>query len=209
MLDVHPPHHPVHAWRDFFVHIVTIVIGLLIAVGLEQTVEFFHHHHQANEARDSIQRETTANISVYRKNVQRLAADQQQLARNLDLLNSGASDAEILPHLVYDWDIQKIDETAWEAAQINGSLALLPPDEIAYATYSYGSTNDLTPTVFAYFTAIETAAALVSHAGAAGKLAGAERQQLETLTESAMGLDNLISHIYSFHIQAIESKSLR
>ena len=209
MLDVHPPHEPAHTWKDFFIHIATIVVGLLIAIGLEQTVEFFHHRHQANEARDSIQRETAENISVFRKNLQRLSADQQQLTRNLDLLNSGASDAEILPHLEYNWEILKIDETAWEASKINGSLALLPPSDIAYATYSYGSTNDLTPTVFAYFTDIDTAGALVSHAITAGRLTASERQQLETFTISAMGLDKLISHIYLFHIQALQSKSLR
>jgi hypothetical protein len=37
MLDVHPPHHAASSWRDFFVHIATIVIGLCIAVGIEQT----------------------------------------------------------------------------------------------------------------------------------------------------------------------------
>jgi hypothetical protein len=39
MLDVHPPHQAIHGWRDFFIHIATIVVGLLIAVALEQTVE--------------------------------------------------------------------------------------------------------------------------------------------------------------------------
>ncbi len=38
MLDVHPPHKAAHTFKDFFIHIATIVIGLLIAVGLEQTV---------------------------------------------------------------------------------------------------------------------------------------------------------------------------
>jgi len=28
MIDVHAPHHTVHTWRDFFVHIATIVVGL-------------------------------------------------------------------------------------------------------------------------------------------------------------------------------------
>jgi len=35
MLDVHPPHASTHTWRDFFIHIATICIGLLIAVDLE------------------------------------------------------------------------------------------------------------------------------------------------------------------------------
>ena len=33
MLEVHPPQHAAHSWRDFFIHIATIVIGLLIAPG--------------------------------------------------------------------------------------------------------------------------------------------------------------------------------
>ena len=36
MLDVHPAHHAANTWRDFFIHIATIVLGLLIAVSLEQ-----------------------------------------------------------------------------------------------------------------------------------------------------------------------------
>jgi len=31
MLDVHAPHETVHTWKDFFIHLTTFVIGLLIA----------------------------------------------------------------------------------------------------------------------------------------------------------------------------------
>jgi hypothetical protein len=47
MLDVHAPHEPIYTWKGFLIHIATIVIGLLIAVGLEQGVEYVHHRHQA------------------------------------------------------------------------------------------------------------------------------------------------------------------
>jgi hypothetical protein len=52
MLDVHPAHHAAQTWRDFFIHIATIVLGLIIAVSLEQTVEAIHHHHQRAELTD-------------------------------------------------------------------------------------------------------------------------------------------------------------
>ena len=35
MIDVHPPHKPTHTWTDFFIHIATICVGLIIAIGLE------------------------------------------------------------------------------------------------------------------------------------------------------------------------------
>src|ERR1700730_5806902 len=57
MLDVHAPHEPIHTWKSFFIHIATIVIGLLIAVGLEQAVEAIHWHKQVQIARNVLRQE--------------------------------------------------------------------------------------------------------------------------------------------------------
>lgn len=54
MLDVHAPHESIHTWKDFSIHIATIVIGLLIAVCLEQSVEAIHHRHQVHELREQM-----------------------------------------------------------------------------------------------------------------------------------------------------------
>ncbi len=48
ILEPHAPHEAIQTWRGFFIHIATIVVGLIIAVGLEQAVEYFHHRHQRN-----------------------------------------------------------------------------------------------------------------------------------------------------------------
>jgi hypothetical protein len=64
MLDVHPPHHAASTWRDFFIHIATIVIGLLIAVGLEQTVELIHHRHQRHQLQEDLHDEAEQNLQV-------------------------------------------------------------------------------------------------------------------------------------------------
>jgi len=58
MLDVHPPEHPAHTWRDFIIHIATIAVGLLIAIGLEQTVEAIHRAHERRDLRESLRRES-------------------------------------------------------------------------------------------------------------------------------------------------------
>jgi hypothetical protein len=54
MLDVHAPEHPVHSYRDFFLHLFTITIGLLKALGLESAVEWRHHVHVGDEAEANI-----------------------------------------------------------------------------------------------------------------------------------------------------------
>jgi hypothetical protein len=64
MLDVHPPHAPTHTWHDFLIHIATICIGLLIAVGLEQSVEALHRHHQRIALQADLRTEATSNREI-------------------------------------------------------------------------------------------------------------------------------------------------
>lgn len=61
MLEVHPPGHAISGMRDFFVHLLTITVGLLIALGLESSVEALHHRHQRIEAEATIRRELEEN----------------------------------------------------------------------------------------------------------------------------------------------------
>src|SRR5271168_5264106 len=61
VIDVHPPHEPIHGWRDFFIHLTTITIGLLIALSLEGCVEWRHHRHLVHEAEASLQTEIKSN----------------------------------------------------------------------------------------------------------------------------------------------------
>jgi hypothetical protein len=42
-MDVHPPHLPIHTWKDFLLHLLTITIGLFIALTLEASIESIHH----------------------------------------------------------------------------------------------------------------------------------------------------------------------
>jgi hypothetical protein len=57
MLDVHPPHTSVHTWKDFLLHMATIVLGLLIAIGLEQSVEWLHHGEQRHQLLEQLDAE--------------------------------------------------------------------------------------------------------------------------------------------------------
>lgn len=61
MIDVHAPHGGLHTWKDFWIHLGTITLGLLIAIGLEQTVEYFHHLHQRRDLEASILAECKTN----------------------------------------------------------------------------------------------------------------------------------------------------
>lgn len=69
MLDVHPPHTPTHTWKDFFLHIATITVGLLIAVGLEQTVETIHRAQERRALIAAFHAECEENLKLLDSNV--------------------------------------------------------------------------------------------------------------------------------------------
>src|SRR5215831_134397 len=69
MLDVHAPHETIRTWTNFLIHIAAIVVGLLIAVGLEQTVEFFHHRHQREQLQAALHRDGEANRGYIKEDI--------------------------------------------------------------------------------------------------------------------------------------------
>jgi len=70
-MDIHRP-KAVHSRREFFIEIGTIVIGILIALSLEQAVEAVHELSLAHEARAAIDAEMQADVDriAYRQALQ-------------------------------------------------------------------------------------------------------------------------------------------
>ena len=133
MLDVHPPHSPTHTWKDFFIHIATIVVGLLIAVGLEQTVEVIHHHHQRDEARERLVEEIKQNAATARDNAYALHQHERHLTEALQVL-ARLRTHSLLPtdHVITAraWDPVKV--AAWKTARADGAASYLSADEQAF-----------------------------------------------------------------------------
>ncbi|HEX3838097.1 MAG TPA: hypothetical protein VHW25_14135 [Steroidobacteraceae bacterium] len=176
MLDVHAPHQPTHTWRDFFIHIATIVVGLLIAVALEQTLEAFHRHHQSYAARAAIESELLKNLQYIKENEQHLAEQQRLLQQDLQTVESSMPDAEAIPARQYKWYLQKPQNAAWTSAKVNGSLALIAPSEIAKASYFHETEEADNSIAYSYFTDMDSASALIDDARSSGSLTPAVRQ---------------------------------
>jgi len=133
MLDVHPPHSPTHTWKDFFIHIATIVVGLLIAVGLEQAVEAIHHHHQRDEARERLVEEIKQNAVIAKDNSYALHQHEQHVTQALQVLVRLRTHS-LLPtdHIITAraWAPAKV--AAWKTARADGAASYLSADEQAF-----------------------------------------------------------------------------
>jgi hypothetical protein len=127
MLDVHAPHESIHTWRDFFIHIATIVVGLCIAVGLEQTVEYFHHLHQVHQMEASLRQEDLANRFIIQSNLQTIDLSIAKADAGIVMLQAlkpGDSASPLPQH--HSPGIFPPGNTAWLTMSDSGLLAITP-----------------------------------------------------------------------------------
>ena len=142
MLDVHAPHEGVQTWKGFVIHIATIVIGLLIAIGLEQTVEVFHHRHQVAEARAALRLELDQNRRAYADRISEFHRQTAALLNNIIVLRYIQQHSDVrqesLPGILV-WHAVRGDftESAWKTAQQSNVTTLMPQDEVRRYTLIY------------------------------------------------------------------------
>ncbi len=139
MLDVHPPHEPVHGVRDFVLHLTTITIGLLIALSLEGLVEWQHHRHLVHDAEASLHTEIQSNASGMPDTLATLHKNQDDLKHAVDMLKILKAKKK-LPNGSFNigYRIVTFDSVSWKTAQTTGALSYMPYD----LAKEYGSIYD-------------------------------------------------------------------
>jgi hypothetical protein len=144
MLDVHAPHELLHTWKSFFIHIATIVIGLLIAVGLEQAVEAMHWHKQVRTARDVLRNELLEADRFYEFRVAVNGCVAHRLSQLNEIVESAAQHASVEP--VGDLSLhigQLLTDDAWQSERAAQTLVHFPAAERESYGTIYGQQVDI------------------------------------------------------------------
>ena len=132
MIDIHPPHHAATTKRDFLIHLSTVVLGILIAIGLEQTVEYFHRRHQLHELREG--EIADARLFLHDVDENRAANTRQieDLTTRIEQVRDAMSQHHPLPAPAYRpaLSISTIRLGNLSAAKASGLINLLTKDEI-------------------------------------------------------------------------------
>jgi len=128
VLDVHPPHQPLHGWRDFFIHLFTITIGLLIALSLEGCVEWRHKRHLVHEAEASLHAEIASNAKGLQGIITDLHKQQENLQRDVIVLNYFIKNHKMPEndHMEIAYRIETFDDVSWKTAQSTAALSYMP-----------------------------------------------------------------------------------
>ncbi|MGD0647397.1 MAG: hypothetical protein ABR971_05335 [Acidobacteriaceae bacterium] len=201
MLDVHPPHAPTHTWRDFFIHIATIVLGLIIAVGLEQLVERIHQRYELRETREALSRELESNRA-------HLVADQRNWLLTTARLKNDLLVLQYIrqhpgtPEIALPGDLNWLqapflyDHAAWDAAEKNGITRRLSLTEANTDQNLYSQLAGLSEQSLDTWNAINDAASFELLDTDPTHLPPQRLDQVIQLTETA--LEKHIEHGYSF-----------
>lgn len=129
MLEVHAPHDAPHSWKDFFIHIATITTGLLIAVGLEQTVEYVHHRFQAAEMAARLHAESLQNHEMVLIDLRQADSMLQALAGNiaaLEAIRAGGDKTAYVPSALPLLPIYAPEDTVWLMMRDSALLPVVP-----------------------------------------------------------------------------------
>ena len=130
-MEIHVPDHPVMTWKQFFVHMAIVVVGVLVAIALEQTVEWMHHQHQLHQLHEALDGDARKAMrdtdSVIRS--QTAVADYLHTSALAEREAARTHKTFVLqPPPAMRFDIP--GNAAWKAAKASGLVSLLPAEEV-------------------------------------------------------------------------------
>jgi len=148
-MDVHAPHAGIHTWRDFWIHLGTITIGLLIAVSLEQGVEWMHRIHERHVLQHDLREEAEHNLHILAEDMHigedKIWMQQATAAISAAKVNGGKLTITLPAAPCYAGTLNTPrvkyfapSETVWTAARESGLTALIPaPEARVYARLAH------------------------------------------------------------------------
>jgi type II secretory pathway pseudopilin PulG len=137
-MDIHPP-AAIHSLRDFFVHLLIVILGILIALGLEQVIEAHHRAKLASNAVASFRSELTANRARVTAVMAAMPRIRKQIADEIAAVKGAPTNASAPIHLAYppiEFDL--VSSANWETAIATQALHEIPEEEATRFSDAYG-----------------------------------------------------------------------
>jgi uncharacterized protein YecA (UPF0149 family) len=201
-MDVHPPHQPINTWKDFLLHLLTITIGLFIALTLEASIESVHHRHLVRDAHRNLRQEIEANHALYARNLRALQENRDQLGRDIEQLRQ-LRDGKVPdhPNLSWIWDWKSYEEAAWNTARESGAVPYMDTSRISFYSSVYAQQQYINTTALRILDEETKAAAALQVAGTVSKLTAPE---IENLLITSAELDQSFAKSQTVTMKALD-----
>ena len=133
-MHLHRP-RPLHGWREISLEVGVIVVGIIIAIGLEQTVEFLHHNQQRGQLVEALRKDGEVNRGYIQADIAKSQAILDwALEQAVALERAGPNGSFILRRMPHGF-IGATDAGVWPSAKSSGLTNLLPPSAQNWLVY--------------------------------------------------------------------------
>ena len=133
-MEIHKP-KAAHNVKDFLVEIGTIVCGILIALSLEQAIEWTHRRHQVADAHEALRAELAVDASfLLAMNAEQPCADARLKLFENWAAGKTAIDSSRLTRMENRPLFYNLESSAWDVTKSSSVAALMPMAErVAYS----------------------------------------------------------------------------
>jgi hypothetical protein len=142
-MEIHAPERHVQSLRDIVLHLAIVTAGILIALGLEQTVEWYHHRELVAEAKENMLNEIRDNKRQLERQVAQIPTWRQNAIQALDYITDiqqrGKSDIKSLQGRFYQAPLRG---ASWTTAQSVGALSYMAYSDVTKYAAAYRMQED-------------------------------------------------------------------
>jgi len=137
-VDIHPPYGPIHSFKDFFLHLLTVILGILIALSLEGLIEWRHHRSLAEEARSNLTVEIRENRQLLTGGLAAAPDAEQRLKATIETIEAYRKNRDDrTSKLDWSFGLFPLSATAWSTAASTGTLGYMDYSEVKAYTRAY------------------------------------------------------------------------
>jgi hypothetical protein len=138
-MEIHAPEKPIHSKREFIFHMFTVILGILIALGLEGIVEWAHHRALVREARENITVEIEKNKETLDAALPEFKQRNEALNHVVDAVHRLEKTHRVAKGQAVNFGMSNHDlySTAWQTASTSGAVTYMSYDELRRYTDIY------------------------------------------------------------------------
>ena len=138
-MDIHPPQGPIQSFKEFFLHLLTVILGILIALSLEGLIEWHHHRSLAEEARSNLTIEIRENRRLLTGGLAAAPDAEQRLKATIETIEAYRKNHRDDRTSKLDWSfgLFPLSATAWSTAASTGALGYMDYSEVKAYTRAY------------------------------------------------------------------------
>jgi hypothetical protein len=138
-VEVHAAPGPLGTLREFMLHLLAMAIGMLLALGLEASVEWSHHRSLVREAEENIVREIGDNQKGLALELASLPVEKAQLEEILTIVSDLQNGRSATPLPSMHWATIRLSASSWSTSAASGATTHMGYAEVKRYSLLYAS----------------------------------------------------------------------